>query len=96
MLDSSGLYLATKKIGKNNPKGGSIIMTAVAAPALLISKVLDTARELSARLFGTEWIQPPLPKPVMSAEAAVYPKLLKIYKELNRQKNRRLPTTKGS
>ena len=25
------------------------------------------------------------PKPVMSAEAAAYPKLLKIYKELNRQ-----------
>lgn len=26
-----------------------------------------------------------LPKPVMSVEAAAYPKLLKIYKELNRQ-----------
>lgn len=70
-------------------------MTAVAAPALLISKVLDTARELSARLFGTEWIQPPLPKPVMSAEAAVYPKLLKIYKELNRQRKPQITNNKG-
>ena len=195
VFDSSGLYLATKKIGKNNPKSeqiqtdnemrmrwntevdraivsgvpeteiqqikkkyitdriresvdifgsqperlGSIIMTAVTALALLISKVLDKARELSARLFEKETIQPvaepnerrttqvipqtdkiPMqekithkeptanpssqkqelqaktqtteqekpkipPKPVMSAEATAYPKLLKIYKELNRQ-----------
>lgn len=104
VFDSGGLYLATKKIGKNNPKAeqiqtdnemrirwncgvdraivsgvseteiqqikkkyitdrikesvdifgsqpkslGSIIMTAVMALALLISKVLDKARELSA------------------------------------------------
>lgn len=178
VFDSSGLYLATKKIGKNNPKAEqiqtdnenrmrwnrevdraivsgvpeteiqqikkeyitdriresvdifgsqperlqSIIMTAVAALALLISKVLQKARELSAKLFETELIPSPLPqkekkpleestvnlptqklelqsktqtsgqktpqippKPVMSAEAAAYPKLLKIYKELNRQ-----------
>lgn len=179
VFDNSGLYLATKKIGKNNPKAeqiqadnemrmrwnrevdraivsgvaeteiqqikkeyitdrireslnlfgnkperlGSIIMTAVAALALLVSKVLQKARELSARLFDTETVQPPpiseqervpskeppanlpLPnqelefkvrtterktpqiplKPVMSTEAASYPKLLKIYKELNRQ-----------
>ena len=195
VFDSSGLYLATKKIGKNNPKAeqiqtdnemrmrwnrevdraivsgvpeteirqikkkyitdriresvdifgsqperlGSIIMTAVTALALLISKVLDKARELSAKLFEKETIQPvaepnerrttqvipqtdkiPMqekithkeptanpssqkqelqaktqtteqekpkipPKPVMSAEATAYPKLLKIYKELNRQ-----------
>ena len=195
VFDSSGLYLATKKIGKNNPKSeqiqtdnemrmrwntevdraivsgvpeteiqqikkkyitdriresvdifgsqperlGSIIMTAVTALALLISKVLDKARELSAKLFEKETIQPvaepnerrttqvipqtdkiPMqekithkeptanpssqkqelqaktqtteqekpkipPKPVMSAEATAYPKLLKIYKELNRQ-----------
>ena len=197
VFDSSGLYLATKKIGKNNPKAeqiqidnemrmrwncevdraivsgvpeteiqqikkkyitdriresvdifgrkperlGSIIMTAVMALALLISKVLDKARELSARFFETEMLQsiaepsegrmteiipqtdkaqmqekinhreptanpsapkrdlqpktqvqateqetPQIPpKPVMSAEAAAYPKLLKIYKELNRQ-----------
>ena len=119
----------------------SIIMTAVTVLALLISKVLDKARELSAKLFVKETIQPIAepnemritqiipqtdkvqsqekitlkeptanptaqkrelqpntqaqtteqktpqtpPKPVMSAEAAAYPKLLKIYKELNRQ-----------
>ena len=167
VFDSSGLYLATKKIGKNNPKAeqiqtdnemrmrwncevdraivsgvseteiqqikkkyitdriresvdifgsqperlGSIIMTAVTALALLISKVLDKARELSAKFFEKEVVQPVAepseektskiisqtdkppkqenpkipPKPVMSAEAAAYPKLLKIYKELNRQ-----------
>ncbi len=178
VFDSSGLYLATKKIGKNNPKAeqiqtdnemrmrwnrevdraivsgvaeteiqqikkeyitdrireslnlfgnkpermGSIIMTAVAALALVVSKVLQKARELSARLFDTETIQPPLskqeknigreqpnnaltpnreteskaqtsenkmpqipPKPVMSAEATAYPKLSKIYQELNKQ-----------
>ncbi len=161
VFDSNGLYLATKKIGKNNPKVeqiqtdnemrmrwnrevdraivsgvaeteiqqikqeyitdriresidlfgdkperyGNIIMDAVIALALLISKVLLKARELSARLFDTEPIQPQMPKqepavsppkepqiesktppkPVMSAEAAEYPKLSKIYKELNRQ-----------
>ena len=195
VFDSNGLYLATKKIGINNPKAeqiqidnemrmrwnrevdraivsgvseteiqqikkeyitdriresgdvfgsqperlGSIIMTAVTALALLISKVMDKARELSAKFFEKETIQlvaepsegrmvqiipqtdkvqtqekithkepianslapkrelqPPTqtteqktpqipPKPVMSAEAAAYPKLLKIYKELNRQ-----------
>ncbi len=178
VFDSSGLYLATKKIGKNNPKAeqiqtdnenrmrwnrevdraivsgvpeteiqqikkeyitdsikesidifgseperyGNIIMAAVAALALLISKVLQKARELSAKIFQTELIPSPLPKqekiilkepiansskqkhelqsktqateqeisnippkPVMSAEAAAYPKLLKVYKELNRQ-----------
>ena len=194
VFDSSGLYLATKKIGKNNPKAeqiqadnemrmcwnrevdraivsgvpeteiqqikkkyiadriresvdifgsqperlGSIIMTAVTVLALLISKVLDKARELSAKLFGKETEQtvtepsggkttqiipqtdkpqkqekithkeptddlstqrrelqsqtqtaesetPQIPpKPVMSAEATAYPKLLKIYKKLNR------------
>ena len=195
VFDNSGLYLATKKIGKNNPKAeqiqtdnkmrmrwncevdraivsgvseteiqqikkkyitdriresvdifgsqperlGSIIITAVTALALLISKVLDKGRELSAKLFEKELLQPIAessegrtaeiipqtdkmpkqeqithkeqtddlstqqrtlqsktqtaepetpqipPKPVMSAEAAAYPKLLKIYKELNRQ-----------
>lgn len=197
VFDNSGLYLATKKIGKSNPKEeqiqtdnemrmrwnrevdraivsgvseteirqikkkyitdrikesvdifGShperlenIIMTAVTALALLISKVLDKARELSAKLFEKEAIQPiaepseertaqiipqtekvptqekithkeptanpsaqkrelqpntqaqtteqktlQMPsKPVMSADAAAYPKLLKIYKELSRQ-----------
>ncbi len=114
VFDSSGLYLATKKIGKNNPKAeqiqtdnemrmrwncevdraivsgvseteiqqikkkyitdriresvdifgsqperlGSIIMTAVTALALLISKVLDKARELSAKFFENEIVQP--------------------------------------
>ena len=195
VFDNSRLYLATKKIGKNNPKAeqiqtdnemrmrwncevdraivsgvseteiqqikkkyitdriresvdifgsqperlGSIIMTAVTALALLISKVLDKAKELSAKFFEKELLQPIAessegrtaeiipqtdkmpkqeqithkeptddlstqqrtlqpktqtaepetpqipPKPVMSAEAAAYPKLLKIYKELNRQ-----------
>ena len=195
VFDNSRLYLATKKIGKNNPKAeqiqtnnemrmrwncevdraivsgvseteiqqikkkyitdriresvdifgsqperlGSIIITAVTALALLISKVLDKGRELSAKLFEKELLQPIAessegrtaeiipqtdkmpkqeqithkeqtddlstqqrtlqsktqtaepetpqipPKPMMSAEAAAYPKLLKIYKELNRQ-----------
>ena len=195
VFDSNGLYLATKKIGKNNPKAeqiqtdnemrmrwncevdraivsgvseteiqqikkkyitdriresvdifgsqperlGSIIMTAVTALALLISKVLDKARKLSAKFFEKEVVQmvtepseertlekipqtdkkpkqehnllkklianpsaqkqelqsqtqvteqetPQIPpKPVVSTEAAAYPKLLKIYKELNRQ-----------
>ena len=107
--------------------------------ALLISKVLDKARELFAKVFEKETAQPVAepsdvrtvqiipqtdktpkqeqithkeqtddlstqqrtlqsktqtaepetpqipPKPMMSAEAAAYPKLLKIYKELNRQ-----------
>ncbi|EOS24573.1 hypothetical protein C806_02087 [Lachnospiraceae bacterium 3-1] len=195
VFDNSRLYLATKKIGKNNPKAeqiqtdnemrmrwncevdraivsgvseteiqqikkkyitdriresvdifgsqperlGSIIMTAVTALALLISKVLDKARKLSAKFFEKEVVQmvtepseertlekipqtdkkpkqehnllkklianpsaqkqelqsqkqvteqetPQIPpKPVVSTEAAAYPKLLKIYKELNRQ-----------
>ena len=195
VFDNSRLYLATKKIGKNNPKAEqiqtdnemrmrwncevdraivsgvseteiqqikkkyitdriresvdifgsqperleSIIMTAVTALALLISKVLDKARKLSAKFFEKEVVQmvtepseertlekipqtdkkpkqehnllkklianpsaqkqelqsqtqvteqetPQIPpKPVVSTEAAAYPKLLKIYKELNRQ-----------
>ena len=178
VFDSGGLYLATKKIGKNNPKAEqiqadnevrmrwncevdraivsgifeteiqqikkeyitdrikesvdifgsqperlrSIIMTAVTVLAPLISKVLDKAREVSSKLFEAELILSPFPmqekvamkepaddpssqkrdlqpktqateqetpqippKPVMSTEAAAYPKLLKIYKELNRQ-----------
>lgn len=97
-------------------------MTAVAALALLNSKVLQNARELLAQLFDTETVQQPLSqqekdigreqsnnaltpnreteskaqttenkmpqiptRPVMSVEVAAYPKLLKIYKELNRQ-----------
>ena len=81
-------------------------MSAVAVLAMLISKVLQKTRELSAKLFDTEQIQPQMPvqesvpqplemetqtkpkippKPVMSAEAAAYPKLFKIYTELKRQ-----------
>jgi len=81
-------------------------MTAVGVLAILISKVLQKARELSAKLFDTGQIPPQTPKqepvpkpaekempskpkippkPVMSAEAAAYPKLFKIYKELKRQ-----------
>lgn len=162
VFDENGLYLATKKIGKNNPKAeqiqtdneyrmrwnrevdraivssvaeteiqqikkeyifdrikesidifgnqperfGTILMSAVAVLAMLISKVLQKARELSAKRYDTEQIQPQMPvqesvrqpaeketqtkpkippKPVMSAEAAAYPKLFKIYKELKRQ-----------
>ena len=162
VFDENGLYLATKKIGKNNPKAeqiqtdneyrvrwnrevdraivsgvaeteirqikkeyisdriresvdvfgsqperlGTILMSAVAVLAMLISKVLQKARELSAKLFDTEQIPPQTPKqepvskpaekempskpeippkPVMPAEAAAYPKLFKIYKELKRQ-----------
>ena len=162
VFDENGLYLATKKIGKNNPKEeqiqtdneyrmrwnrevdraivsgvaeteiqqikkeyisdriresvdvfgsqperlGTILMSAVAVLAMLVSKVLQKARELSAKLFDTGQIPPQTPKqepvpkpaekempnkpkippkPVMSAEAAAYPKLFKIYKELKRQ-----------
>lgn len=162
VFDENGLYLATKKIGKNNPKAeqiqtdneyrmrwnrevdraivsgvaeteiqqikkeyisdrikksidifgsrperfGIILMSAVAVLAMLISKVLQKARELSAKFYDTGQIQPQMPvrelvcqpaeketqtkpkippKPVMPAEAAAYPKLFKIYKELKRQ-----------
>ncbi len=162
VFDENGLYLATKKIGKNNPKAeqiqtdneyrmrwnrevdraiisgvaeteiqqikkeyisdrikesidifasrperfGTILMSAVAVLAMLISKVLQKSMELSAKLYDTEQIQPQMsvqetvcqppeketqvkpkipPKPVMPAEAAAYPKLFKIYKELKRQ-----------
>jgi len=162
VFDENGLYLATKKIGKNNPKAeqiqtdneyrirwnrevdralvsgvaeteiqqikqeyitdrikesievfgnqperlGTILMSAVAVLAMLVSKVPQKARELSAKLFDTGQILPQTPKqepvpkpaerempskpeippkPVMSAEAAAYPKLFKIYKELKRQ-----------
>jgi len=43
--------------GSQPERLGSIIMTAVTALALLISKVLDKARELSAKLFEKETIQ---------------------------------------
>ena len=161
VFDKDGLYLATKKIGKNNPKAeqiradnekrmqwnrevdraivsnvpeaeirqikreyitdrikasvdtfgsqpelyGGIITTAVAVLALLVSKVLRKAAELSEKLPDTrqEQILPQEPKsislpkaqklaeqkippkPTMTAEAAAYPKLQKIYKELVRQ-----------
>ena len=162
VFDENGLYLATKKIGKNNPKVeqiqtdneyrmrwnrevdraivsgvaeteiqqikkeyisdrikesidifgsqperfGTILMSAVAVLAMLVSKVLQKARELSGKLFDIEQIPPQTPKqepvqkpaekemlskpkippkPVLSAEAAAYPKLFKIYKELKRQ-----------
>lgn len=123
VFDENGLYLATKKIGKNNPKAeqiqtdngyrvrwnrevdraivsgvaeteiqqikkeyisdrikesidifgsrperfGTILMSAVAVLAMLVSKVLQKARELSAKLFDTGQIQPKTSKqePVM-------------------------------
>ena len=161
VFDKDGLYLATKKIGKNNPKAeriradnekrmkwnrevdraivsnvpeteigqikkeyitdrirasvdafgnqpelyGSIVTTAVAVLSLLVSKVLRKAAELSEKLHNTrqeQFVSPepkpiPLPKaqkqpkphippkPEMSASAAAYPRLHKIYKELVRQ-----------
>ena len=43
-------------------------------------------QELQPQTQVIEQVTPQIPpKPVMSAEAAAYPKLLKIYKELNRQ-----------
>lgn len=144
ILDENGLYLATKKTGKNNPKAeqiqtdngyrmrwnrevdraivsgvaeteiqqikkeyisdrikesidifgsrperfGTILMSAAAVLAMLISKVLQKVRELSAKLYDKEQIQPQMPvqEPVRQpAEAVAYPKLFKIYKELKRQ-----------
>ena len=159
VFDKDGLYHATKKIGKNNPKAeqiqadnekrmkwnrevdraivsnvpeaeigqikreyitdriktsvdtfgnqpqlyGSIISTAITVLALLISKVLRKTVELSEKFTDTKQEQAlpleptPLPKaqkpaekkippkPIMTAKAADYPKLHKIYKELVRQ-----------
>ena len=161
VFDENGLYLATKKIGKNNPKEerirtvneyrmrwnrevdraivsgvteteiqqikqeyitdrikksidlfgnqpelyGGIITTAVSVLTLLVSKVLKKAEELSEKFTDTKQVQALLPeaaptplpksqkpaekkilpKPEMSANAAAYPKLQKIYKELVRQ-----------
>ncbi len=136
VFDSSGLYLATKKIGKNNPKAeqiqtdnemrmrwncevdraivsgvseteiqqikkkyitdriresvdifgsqperlGSIIMTAVTALALLISKVLDKARELSAKCFEKELL-PPIAEPSGGRTAEIIPQTDKTPKQ---------------
>ena len=161
VFDKDGLYLATKKIGKKNPKAeqiradnekrmqwnrevdrvivsnvpeteiglikkeyitdrikasvdtfgsqpelyGSIITTAITMLSLLVSKVLRKAAELSEKLHNTrqEQVVSPEPRPIplpkaqnlpesqippkpkMSASAAVYPKLHKLYKELVRQ-----------
>ena len=164
VFDSNGLYLATKKIGKNNPKAeqirtdnekrmrwnqevdraivsgvteteirqikqeyitdrmkesfrlfgskpelfSSIISTAIAALVLLVSKVMKKAVELSEKILHTEpkpapAMPPPKaktkatpempqkiseqipPRPAMSADAAAYPKLHKIYNELSNQ-----------
>lgn len=92
--------------GSQPERFGTILMSAVAVLAMLISKVLQKARELSAKLFDTGQIPPQTqkqepvpkqaekempnkpkipPKPVMPAEAAAYPKLFKVYKELKRQ-----------
>ncbi len=93
-------------LGNQPERLGTILMSAVAVLAMLISRALQKARELSARLFDTGPIPPqspkqePVPKPaekempnklkippkpVISAEAAAYPKLFTIYKELKRQ-----------
>ncbi len=44
--------------GSHPERFGTILMSAVAVLAMLISKVLQKARELSAKLFDTEQIQP--------------------------------------
>lgn len=155
VFDNHGLYLATKKIGKNNPKAeqiqtnnekrmrwnrevdraiisgvseteiqqikqeyiidrikesfdlsgnkpelfDSILTTAVCMLILLVSKMLEKTRKLSTTVLHTTSKQETLPepqteeltkfkippKPTMPADAASYLKLLKIYKELNRQ-----------
>ena len=136
VFGSSGLYLATKKIGKNNPKAeqiqadnemrmrwnrevdgaivsgvpeteirqikkeyitdriresvdilgsqperlGSIIITAVTVLALLISKVLDKARELSSKLFEKESLQPAA-KPSEERTTQIIPQTDKTLKQ---------------
>lgn len=153
VFNKNGLYLATKKIGKNNPKAeqirednevrmrwnyevdraivsevpeekirqikqewitdrvresveifgsrperlAGIITTAIMKLALLISKVLETARKLKARLILENLIdtqerrvaephKPQIPpKPAMPPDAAVYPKLQRIKNELDKQ-----------
>ena len=53
---------------------------------ILSANLSAPKRELQPKTQTTEPETPKIPpKPVMSAEAAAYPKLLKIYKELNRQ-----------
>ena len=137
VFDENGLYLATKKIGKNNPKSeqiqtdneyrvrwnrevdraiisgvaeteiqqikkeyisdrikesidifgsqperfGTILMSAVAVLAMLISKVLQKVRELSAKLFDTGQIpvQEPVRQPTekeTQAKSKIPPKLV--------------------
>lgn len=153
VFNKNGLYLATKKIGKNNPKAeqirednevrmrwsyevdraivsevpeekirqikqewitdrvresveifgsrperlAGIITTAIMKLALLISKVLETARKLKARLILENLIdtqerrvaephKPQIPpKPAMPPDAVVYPKLQRIKNELDKQ-----------
>ena len=154
VFDRDGLYLATKKVGRNNPKAGqiradnetrmewnrevdralvsgvpegqirqvrqeyitariresivlsgneperfgSIVMGAVTALSMLAIRILQKAKGLSNRLTGagtkpSEQPEPgrkPVPVPergkqTMPDNAAAYPKLSKIYKELNRQ-----------
>lgn len=103
VFDSNGLYLATKKIGKNNPKAEQIQTDEERTPEKipqtdktpkqehnllkeLTANLLAQKQELQPQTQVIEQVTPQIPpKPVMSAEAAAYPKLLKIYKELNRQ-----------
>ncbi len=47
--------------GSQPERFGTILMSAVAVLAMLISKVLQNARELSAKIFDTEQIQPQMP-----------------------------------
>ena len=47
--------------GSQPERFGTILMSAVAVLAMLISKVLQKARELSAKLFDAEQIQPQIP-----------------------------------
>lgn len=113
VFDSSGLYFATKKIGKNNPKAEQIqtdndmrmrwncevdreIVSGISEAEIqqikkkyIADRIRETVQPITEPNEGrsTEIISQTdkTPKPMMSAEAAAYPKLLKIYKELKRQ-----------
>jgi len=68
-------------------------MTAVAVPALLVSKVLQKARELSAKLFESDLLQPPLPKQEQSRlnESIVNPSVQKQPLQTKTQTTSKIP-----
>lgn len=101
VFNENGLYFATKKIGKNNPKAEQIqtdnryrMRWNCKVDRAIVSGVAET--EIQPQMPVQEPVRQPAeketlakpkipPKPVMSAEAVAYPKLFKIYKELKRQ-----------